>query len=304
MENIKELKCCNYQAKINLSRGANLISLTNSEYGADILRSPDYSNFDNPYLYGMPMLFPINRISKGEFEFQGRYYRFPVNEPETGCHIHGFLHDREFTLEEEREDYIRCSLETKETEDFPHNMRVVAEYTLSDGGIKQKITVYNLSSFDMPCFLGFHTTFNVPFIKDSSGNNVTVKCGVKEFIERGADFLPTGKILEEDEITKSLCNGTFTSFRNPVSRHYKVDEDNEIILYDTDKKVCLVYDTDKKFNFRLVYNGDGSEFICLEPQNCMVDAINSDFDDKLSPEDIIGAKQSKEYVSEIYIKQM
>lgn len=94
MENIINLKSGNYEAKVNLSRGANLISLTNSKYNADILRTPDYSKLHNPYTY------------------------------------------------------------------------------------------------DMPSFLGFHTTFNMPFIKDSSIDNVLIKCGVKEYIERDENYLP------------------------------------------------------------------------------------------------------------------
>jgi len=301
MENKKILKSGAYQAKINLSRGANLISLTNSEYGADILRSPDYSNLDNPYLYGMPLLFPINRISKGEFEFQGRYYRFPVNEPETGCHIHGFLHDREFVSEKESENYLMCSCEISQTEDFPHSIKVIMEYILSDDGVEQKITIYNLSDYDMPSLLGFHTTFNVPFIKDSSVDNVLIKCGVSDYIERGQNYLPTGNIPKADDISEALCKGTFKTASNPISRHYRADDNGEIILSDTNKNISLIYETDKKFKFRLIYNGDGSEFICLEPQNCLVDAINSAFDDEISKIDVIESKSKKEYVSKLYI---
>ena len=77
--NIFEIKNTKYTAKINLSRGGNCISLYNAEWGAHILREPDYTNLDNPFLYGMPILFPVNRISGGKFLFEGREYHFPVN---------------------------------------------------------------------------------------------------------------------------------------------------------------------------------------------------------------------------------
>ena len=65
MENLVKIKHGSYEAVINLSRGANCISFTNSKYKAKILREPDYSEgLDNPYLYGIPLLFPQNRISK------------------------------------------------------------------------------------------------------------------------------------------------------------------------------------------------------------------------------------------------
>ena len=59
--------------------GANCISLTHETHRAVILREPDYEKkLDNPYLYGMPLLFPANRISGGRFYFKGREYCFPV----------------------------------------------------------------------------------------------------------------------------------------------------------------------------------------------------------------------------------
>ena len=263
MEKIIELKSGYNIAKINLSRGANLILFINSKYKADILRTPAYDNLDNPYLYGMPLLFPINRISGGEFEFQGRSYRFPINEPETGCHIHGFLHDKEFVLEEMCDTYLKCVCIVDETEDFPHKISVTMEYTLSENHIEQKITIENISDYDMPCFLGFHTTFNMPFIKGSSGENVFIKCGVNELIERGSDFLPTGKILEKDHITESLCNGTFVSTGNPLSRHYKIDSEGEIILCDKDKNVSVFLLYSRNYIPNMVFCKGAGIWLCL-----------------------------------------
>ena len=82
MENIVKILFGEYSAKINITRGANCISLKNSKYNASVLREPDYSKpLDNPYLYGMPILYPVNRISGGSFMFDCRRYTFPINEP-------------------------------------------------------------------------------------------------------------------------------------------------------------------------------------------------------------------------------
>jgi galactose mutarotase-like enzyme len=59
-----------YRAAIDPLRGANCISLSH-ESGASLLREPPKDGIlDNPYLYGMPILFPVNRISGGSFEFE------------------------------------------------------------------------------------------------------------------------------------------------------------------------------------------------------------------------------------------
>ena len=167
------------------------------KYDAEILRVPDYEKLDNPYLYGMPILFPVNRISDGEFVFEGRRYTFPINEPETNCHLHGFLHTAEFKIEEQREDYIKCVYESDELYSFlPHKFKVEIVYSLSENGLLQETCVHNLSGKNMPVFLGFHTTFNVPFIKNSKAENIRVFAEVGDVIERNmSTYLPTGRII-------------------------------------------------------------------------------------------------------------
>ena len=129
-ERIEKIEFGSYSACINLSMGANCISLRNERYKAKILREPDYSKeLDNPYLYGMPILYPANRISNGKFTFEGREYKFPVNEAHTNCHIHGELHSMEFELVEHGYDYIICKYESNGNYlNFPHEFKICIKY--------------------------------------------------------------------------------------------------------------------------------------------------------------------------------
>ena len=140
--NIYEIKHGTYSAKINLSRGANCISLRNSQYKANILREQDYSApLDNPYLYGMPILFPVNRISDGKFVFENREYVFPINEPDTGCHLHGMVHEQEFQMLSCGEDYVVCSYRPTEKKQYFggwHEFEIVISYRLTEEGLEQK----------------------------------------------------------------------------------------------------------------------------------------------------------------------
>lgn len=86
--------------------------MRNSKYNAIILREPNKSGvLDNPYLYGMPILYPANRISGGSFRFEGRIYKFPINEPGTNCHLHGILHEMEFKITENDTNFVKCVFE-------------------------------------------------------------------------------------------------------------------------------------------------------------------------------------------------
>ncbi len=291
-----------YSAEINLNRGGNCVSLKNKKYNADILHSG--GDCDNPYVCGMPILFPANRISNGEFDFEGRKYIFPINEPTTICHLHGFLHTARFELVQKTESFVKCRYNSDELyKFFPHEFRIEITHLLSDNGLLQEVCVANLSDTDMPVLLGFHTTFNIPFIPGESGKNIRVLSELDKEIERDGRHLPNGNILAVDEISELLNNGQFVPFGNSISRHYKSGKNGKIEIIDTKNRLKIIYDTDKKFGWRLLYKPVDSNYICIEPQNCMVDCMNTSAKGIYGNYDYISPKTCKKYVSKIYIEE-
>ena len=288
-----------------MNRGANCISLRNSDYDAKILREPDYSTkLDNPYLYGMPILYPVNRIKNGNFVFENRKYSFPINEPNTNCHIHGFLHETQFDAVHVNENCVNCRYEGQYA-DCMQKFRIELYYEISDKGLLQKTTITNLSDKNMPNFLGFHTTFNIPFANSSDAKNIRVRVDNDLEVQRNMDtYLPTGTFPEPDDVTRSLKDGSFVSHGRPISRHYRAGASGAMEIYDVKNKLKVVYENDKKFGWRLIYNGNGEDYICLEPQTCMVNCPNSGLDREFTGFDYIKPGSSKEYVSKIYINKM
>ncbi len=263
-------------AKINLSLGANLISLRYKN--VKILREPDYSKeLDNPFLYGMPLLFPVNRIEGGRFTFEGREYVFPINEEKTNCHLHGCLHKTQFEVKKLTKNSVVCAYNAT-TDcpylDFLHQFTFVIQYRLIKNGVKIKTTVTNNSNKNMPIFLGYHTTFLV-----DSDSFVKVDANVE--FERDGNYLPTGKTLEFDEISKALLSGELKPTSTSLSKHYKCKKCGKIAIYNKNSNTTTVYDNSKNLSFRLVY-GQGKDFICLEPQTCLANSPNSPFDREFS----------------------
>lgn len=284
-------------------RGANCISFKNSKYNVNVLReSGAYDKLDNPYLYGMPILFPVNRISGGSFVFEDRTYTFPINEPQTGCHLHGEIHNKIFDVENVSEDSVTMSLTVLPTAGFMHKYRISITYSLCEKGLIHKTEVVNLSDMNMPCLLGFHTTFNLPFVEDSEGV-IRVLADVGDEIERDKNYLPTGRILHTDEIGEKIGNGTFDPRSVPISRHYPAKASGRIELYDTAKNIRIIYNNDSSFKYRLFYNGNADKYICLEPQNCMVNSPNSPFGREASGFEFLPPNSSKTFKSEILIKK-
>lgn len=303
---IFEIKNQEYSARINLSRGANCISLRNEKYGARILReAAGDGSVDNPYLYGMPILFPVNRISGGEFEFEGRTYRFPVNEPSTGCHLHGELHQMEFQLQEQKDNRIVCSYPAESEHlylTFPHEFEIKVIYELTEEGLAHTTEVTNLSKENMPVFLGFHTTFNLPFCADSNPQDIRALVEIGEEYERNmTTYLPTGRKPAFDEVTQELNQGKFVPWEKPISRHYSSSRNGRMVLYDIAKDVSVVYENDVAFRFRLIYNGAKEGYICMEPQTCLANCQNSPFDRQEAGFDFVRPGETKTYRSKLYV---
>lgn len=269
---IRELQCGVWTARIDVSSGANCISLRHTGYGLHILREPpDTGERDNPYLYGMPLLFPVNRISGGRFVFEGREYTFPINEPQTGCHLHGDLHNAPFTVVQASEASLLCAVTRRARQGFPHDFRIDVQYTLTPEGLTQRVCVHNLSSTAMPCMLGFHTTFAI------EEGVAVAHADVAELIERDEHFLPTGNFPAEDAITRALNTSDFITKSAFVSRHYRAAGQGRMSLYFPHRGLRMRYETDEKYPFRLIYNGGSDTYVCMEPQSCAVDAANAPY---------------------------
>lgn len=291
-----------FAATIDEAGGANCIRLENTKYGAHILREPKGKK-DNPYLYGMPILYPVNRISGGTFAFEGRTYRFPVNEPETGCHLHGELWKAKFEIAERKENFAKFVYQ-KAQGMFPHSFRIEMSYELSDCGLKQETTVTNLSDENMPNLLGFHTTFHTPFLQGGSAEDIRIFAEVGGEAERNEKFLPTGRIMEDDKITADFQNGAFCPANEKISRNYKSVGGGAIEILDIKNKISVVYENDVKFGWRLFFNKNAADYICLEPMTCMSNSPNAPFDRKFAGFDFIAPHKSKKYVSKIYLKEL
>lgn len=300
---IAKLQAGDYTALINSERGANCISLRNSKYDAVILREPNKSGvLDNPYLYGMPILYPANRISGGSFRFEGRIYKFPINEQETNCHLHGMLHEMEFEITESDTSFVKCVFE-KPYLDFPHSFRIEMTYRLSAEGLEQRTKITNLSEENMPNFLGFHTTFNIPFIEGTAAEDVRLYAEIGNEIERDRNYLPTGKLLSDDDVIEKINSGEFMPLEKVISRHCKEKKGGRIELTDIKQGIKLIYENDEKFGWRLFYNGSADGYICLEPMTCMANCQNSPFDRTYAGFDSIAPHSSKEYISKIYLEE-
>lgn len=263
-----------YTAVILPERGANCINLFHEESGAHILRTFDGEKPGNPFLYGMPILFPPNRIKGGRFTFDSREYALPVNETKTGCFLHGVLHETPFEVTEFDESSV--TLAYRATTDapyltYPHEFTLSICYSLDENGLTQTVKITNDSSLTMPVGLAYHTTFNIPFASRSEWSDIemTLPCG-EEYDRDMTDYTMTWKTVDDPTFHKAIADGIVPG-EHTISRHFSRPTGAALRLFDKRSGYTVVYNASDNFKYWMVFNGGAKDYICVEPQtwiNC------------------------------------
>lgn len=265
--------------------GSNLISLVHEPTGTELLRVPESAEafWQRPALYGTPVLFPPNRIADGRFTYRGREYRFDINEPARGNHIHGFVHKRPWQLVRAETDASgRAVVETcfdvatiADRDDilrqFPHHFVLTLRLTLDGATLHKDIEVHNAGSEPFPFGVSFHTTFVCPdgarFALDVEKrwrlSDRMVPTGELEDIPfrdelvRGMDL--TGVALDDAFFVGETPTRSAATISHPAGR----------------ARLTVRYEADENFQHWVVYTGGGrSGFVCPEPYTWITNAPN------------------------------
>lgn len=200
-----------YTALMVPSVGANLVRLAHRRLGVEIVRTPAEGEGEcfrgRPHLFGLPVLFPPNRITDGEFEFNGMAYRFPITKAEEHCYHHGILKSQPFVVskavETVDEVYIEARYYSNRANDaiyrnFPHDFKCKIIYRLTADGLEQEVMFGNKSTLPMPVGVGFHTPLNIPFAGgDAADYRMRLAVGME--YELTPRHVPSGRMLMLDD---------------------------------------------------------------------------------------------------------
>ncbi|MEK5477930.1 aldose 1-epimerase [Paenibacillus sp. FSL R5-0407] len=293
------LKAGRYEAALLPAIGGNLIAFRDAKRGLKFLHEPgpeEMESFKNrPMIHGIPVLFPPNRYEDGRFPWDGKVHEFPVNESATGNHLHGFLYNIPWQVEEfghtERESFVSVSVTVDERHEsyryFPYKYKVRIRYGLSAYGLSQQVMVVNEGSEKMPCLLAFHTSVNAPFADGSAAADYRLKLTIGERWELNERMLPTGEFqpLTDQELLMQGA-GVYPFFES-MDNHYTSAAQNgrnRMELTDLSRQITLVYDVGTSYKQWMIWNNGAKEgFFCPEPQINLVNAPHVDL-----PADEIG----------------
>ncbi|MBB6692147.1 aldose 1-epimerase [Cohnella xylanilytica] len=286
------LRSGGYEAALLPAIGGNLIAFRDTLSGMRFLHEPSAEEMDGfrarPMIHGIPVLFPPNRYEDGRFRWGGAEHRLPVNEPATGNHLHGFLYDTPWRVEEygatATESFVVVSVAVDENHPMyaylPYSFTMRLRYGLGPHGLSQQVFVRNEGRETMPCLFAFHTSVNAPFAPGSSAKDCRLKLTVGERWELDGRMLPTGSfrpLSAEEEAMKG--EGVYPFFE-PMDNHYTAAAQNgrnRMELTDVRAGATLVYDVGTSYKQWMIWNNGAREgFFCPEPQISLVNAPGID----------------------------
>ena len=284
-----------YQALLIPGMGANLVRLANVRLGVEILRTPAADEIETfrtrPHLFGLPVLFPPNRIADGHYTFEGRTYRYPITIPEECNYHHGILKSEAFMVSKARETdeeaMVECRYYANAGNDavyrhFPHEFKCKITYWLTPEGLEQEVMFSNRSKTRMPLGVGVHTALRIPFA-GGSGADYRLRAAVGEEIELDGRRLPTGRKLPLSEQFAKLRNeGLRVTGCGPIEASFtlrEIEVDGKpyrgAVAEDVRTGVRTFYEVDEQTTCWTLWNNGGQvPYCCPEPQTWTTNAPN------------------------------
>lgn len=284
------LKWGQYETLVLPEHGGNVISFIDTERGFRFLHEPNMDNLqaflNYPYHYGIPVLLPPNRYDAGRFTWNHRTYQLPITEPEKNTHLHGFLYDAAWLVENYGVTSEGAFITMVQKVDrahpmyryWPHDFTIRLRYVLNGWGLSQHVALRNDGDEPMPRLFGFHTAINAPFAENSAPADYLFKVTIGERWKLNERGLADGDFASLSEQDIKLKTTGIYPFSEPMDNHYTAcpqNGHNRMELYDRRNNVTLVYDVGISFKQWMIWNNGGNEgFICAEPQVNLVNAPN------------------------------
>ena len=235
-------------ATVDAGVGARLAGLTVE--GLSLVRR------DEPSAYGWgvyPMLPWAGRLRENRFSFAGQVHPLPATY--EGWALHGTVLDVPWQVEEAGEG--RAVLSAPLGPGWPWEGRARQIWELTEDGLAATMEVHSARD-PFPASLGWHPWFERRL---SRGGDVEIDLPADGMLERGPDYLPTGRVLRP--VPRPLTGAYDDAFATPARR--------ATLTWPGALRLEIGSDCDWTVVFSMRPGG-----VCVEPQTAPPDAFNRD----------------------------
>jgi aldose 1-epimerase len=302
---IFELQNSRLRARISPFHGANLFDLLDKKHNFSLLRVPQSLQdlVERPQFFGIPNLFPPNRIKNGKFIWNSERFEFPRND-EAGNHIHGVLMDKEWrfshlddsddktslTLTLDVVDHLECYQALK------RKLKFSITITLEDAVCKHRFLVENLDVKDIPIGYGAHTWFNL-----EGGRDVwSLIVPFEKVWELDEEILPTGDFLSGERI-RELTTGMPLRDKTFDTILYRGPNDASVLL-QSNTGYRINYCVSDNFKHWVLHTPDNDlSSIAIEPYSWITNAPNLSLGGDVTGLIVLRSGSSIEFVQEISV---
>ena len=209
-----------------------------------------------------PLVPYSNRIKHGEFKWQDKSYKLPLNHLPEKHSIHGHGWQLPWEIVHQSDKSLTLEYHYKAAE-WPFTYSAQQVFTLKESSLNIELTLVNHSQSKMPAGLGLHPYFSLT-------NETSLKCSVESMWAVDNESMPTTlgkapKALASYEgllIPNSNLDNVFTGFSGAA------------IINWPEWKAKADITSSSNCKFIVVYSPQGQSYFCLEPVTHSTDAIN------------------------------
>lgn len=264
--------------------GANPGQLRHVPSGNNLLRWPNDVQrlYQEPYLFGMPLLFPAGRIAGGTCEIDGERWQWPQNDSAGPNHLHGFLWNQPFRVQEL--SATQCVLFPAPvthnilTREMHQPIFLAIYYILRGTAVEMRVCFINQGSRAVPFGFGYHLNIAL-----NTAWQVTLPAGRPWIM--GSDIMPLRLASVHDALIPELSQSAIDPRNLVCDVCYTVSalDQNRLNLWDPDRGTRLVLRAPLPFRHWVMYRPHTSaDFVSIEPYTWLHNAPNLPWDPSLT----------------------
>ena len=222
-----------------------------------------------------------NRIDRGKYDFNGKSYTLPINEPARDTALHGLVFNKPWTVVSSSADEKGAKLVTRfedngTHEGYPFKYTADFIFELNEKGFTATTRLTNNDNKDLPIGDGIHPYFRTGTTVD----NWRLKLPKCQLLEVGDNrLIPTGKtepFTKYEEIKVfgdqkfDACFVYDTSAVKDGIATLEIEDPEKGVKFTIWQEVG-----ENKYNYLQIYTPDDRKSLAIEPMTCAPNTFNN-----------------------------